>query len=44
MFNHKLPKTAYWTYDHKNKGFAIEAVTDIKAGEEIYLKYGAKPN
>jgi len=45
MFNYKYKSNmTYWTYDELSKGFVVRAKENIKAGEEIYVYYGNKPN
>ena len=44
MFNTRTPKNTYWQYDDSKKGFVVEAVTDIKKGEQLFDSYGEKCN
>ena len=44
MLNHKRPKQTTWTYTDEKKGFIIEAVDEIKRGEQVYDSYGKKCN
>ena len=44
MFNAQNPKNSWWYYDSSEKGFAVDAVRDIKKGEEIFYTYGRKCN
>ena len=44
MLNHKRPRQTAWTYTDDREGFIIEALEDIKRGEQIYDSYGKKCN
>lgn len=44
MLNHKRPRQTTWTYTDDRKGFIIEAMDDIKRGDQIYDSYGKKCN
>ena len=44
MLNHRRPRQTSWTYDDGYGGFIIEALDDIKRGEQIYDSYGKKCN
>ena len=44
MLNHKRPRQTTWTYTDDRKGFIIEAMEDIKRGEQVYDSYGKKCN
>ncbi len=44
MLNHKRPRQTSWTYTDDRKGFIIEALEDIKRGEQVYDSYGKKCN
>ena len=44
MLNHKRPRQTSWTYTDDRRGFIIEALEDIKRGEQIYDSYGKKCN
>ena len=44
MLNHKLQRQTRWLFDEKRDGFCIEALADIKKGEQVYTSYGIKPN
>jgi len=44
MLNHKRPRQTSWTYTDDREGFIIEALEDIKRGEQIYDSYGQKCN
>jgi protein-histidine N-methyltransferase len=44
MLNHRRPRQTGWTYDDGHGGFIIEALEDIKRGEQIYDSYGKKCN
>lgn len=34
----------HWTYDELSAGFVVRTKENIKAGQEIYVYYGNKPN
>ena len=45
MLNHRDdPQHTSWSYSDQNKGFFIQAIDDIKRGEQVYDSYGAKSN
>ena len=44
MLNHKRPRQTAWTYTDERQGFIIEALDDIKRGEQVYDSYGKKCN
>ena len=44
MLNHKRPRQTAWWYCDERKGFVIEALDDIKRGEQVYDSYGKKCN
>lgn len=44
MFNAEDPKNSWWYYDASAKGFGVDAVRDIKKGEQIFYTYGRKCN
>lgn len=44
MLNHKRPRQTSWTYTDDRAGFIIEALEDIKRGEQVYDSYGKKCN
>lgn len=44
MLNHKRPRQTGWWYDDDLKGFVIEAIEDIKRGDQVYDSYGRKCN
>ena len=45
MFNYKYESNmTYWNYDDINEGFVVRAKEHIKAGQEIFVYYGNKPN
>ena len=44
MLNHKRPRQTAWTYTDERGGFIIEALDDIKRGEQVYDSYGKKCN
>lgn len=45
MFNYKYRSNmTHWTYDELSAGFVVRTKENIKAGEEIYVYYGNKPN
>lgn len=44
MLNHRRPRQTSWQYCDKRQGFIIEALEDIKRGEQIFDSYGKKCN
>ena len=44
MLNHKRPRQTSWTYSDERGGFIIEAVEDIRRGDQVYDSYGKKCN
>ena len=44
MLNHKRPRQTTWSYTDEKRGFIIEAMEDIKRGEQVYDSYGKKDN
>ena len=44
MLNHKRPRQTSWSYTDDRQGFIIEALEDIKRGEQVYDSYGKKCN
>jgi len=44
MLNHKRPRQTAWTYTDDREGFIIEALEDIKRGEQVFDSYGKKCN
>ncbi len=44
MLNHKRPRQTTWSYTDDRKGFIIEALEDIKRGEQVFDSYGRKCN
>lgn len=44
MLNHKRPRQTSWSYTDDRAGFIIEALEDIKRGEQVYDSYGKKCN
>jgi histone-lysine N-methyltransferase SETD3 len=44
MLNHKLPKQTAWNYVQAESGFAIESLTEIPQGAEVFDSYGRKCN
>lgn len=44
MLNHRRPRQTTWTYTDEKQGFIIEAMEDIKRGEQVYDSYGKKCN
>lgn len=44
MLNHRRPRQTSWQYCDQRKGFIIEALEDIKRGDQIYDSYGKKCN
>ena len=41
---HEKQKQETWTYTDEREGFIIEALEDIKRGEQVYDSYGRKCN
>lgn len=44
MLNHRRPRQTSWTYSDEREGFIIDALEDIKRGEQVYDSYGKKCN
>ena len=44
MLNHRRPRQTSWNYDQDKGGFIIEALENIKRGEEVLDSYGKKCN
>ena len=44
MFNTRTPKNTLWYYEDSKNGFIVEAVTDVKKGEQLFDSYGKKCN
>jgi histone-lysine N-methyltransferase SETD3 len=44
MLNHKRPRQTTWNYTDDRRGFVIDALDDIKRGEQVYDSYGKKCN
>ena len=44
MLNHKRPKQTQWYYDDNLESFVIQAIENIKEGNEIFDSYGKKTN
>lgn len=44
MFNTRTPKNSLWYYEDSRNGFVMEAVTDVKKGEQLFDSYGKKCN
>jgi len=44
MLNHKRPIQTRWFYTDDRQGFVIEALEDIKRGDQVYDSYGKKCN
>ena len=44
MLNHKRPRQTSWTYTDDRQGFIIEAMEDIRRGDQVYDSYGKKCN
>ena len=44
LLNHKRPKQTQWYYDDNLESFVIQAIEDIKEGNEIFDSYGKKTN
>ena len=39
MFNHSNEVMADWVYDIKRQGYVVTAQRNIKAGDEIFIRY-----
>ena len=44
LLNHRRPRQTHWYYNNILQGFVIQALQDIKEGNEIFDSYGIKPN
>lgn len=44
MLNHRRPRQTTWAYSNERGGFIIEALEDIKRGDQVYDSYGKKCN
>ena len=44
LLNHKRPKQTQWFYDDNLDSFVIQAIENIKEGNEIFDSYGKKTN
>lgn len=46
MLNHQAPEkvNCRWKWDDAQHGYTVEALLDIRRGEEIYDSYGDKCN
>ena len=44
LLNHKRPKQTQWYYDDNIESFVIQAIENIKEGNEIFDSYGKKTN
>lgn len=44
MLNHKRPRQTTWNYTDDRRGFVIDALDDIKRGDQVYDSYGKKCN
>ena len=44
LLNHKRPRQTQWYYDDNLHSFVIQAIEDIKEGNEIFDSYGKKTN
>jgi hypothetical protein len=45
MFNFRYRSDqTHWSYSAEKQGFIVDSKEDIKAGSEIYVSYGSKPN
>ena len=44
LLNHKRPRQTHWYFNNILQGFVIQALQDIKEGNEIFDSYGIKPN
>ena len=44
ILNHKRPRQTTWNYTDDRRGFVIDALDDIKRGEQVYDSYGKKCN
>ena len=44
LLNHKRPRQTQWYYDDNLQSFVIQAIENIKEGDEIFDSYGKKTN
>ena len=44
MLNHSSHNQTSWYYDDQIESFVVQAIEDIKEGDEIFDSYGKKPN
>jgi len=44
LLNHKRPRQTQWYYDDNLESFVIQAIENIKQGDEIFDSYGKKTN
>ena len=44
LLNHKRPRQTQWYYDNNLESFVIQAIDNIKEGNEIFDSYGKKTN
>ena len=44
LLNHRRPRQTQWYYDDNLESFVIQAIDNIKQGEEIFDSYGKKTN
>ena len=44
LLNHKRPRQTQWYYDDNLESFVIQAIENIKQGNEIFDSYGKKTN
>ena len=44
LLNHKRPRQTQWYYDDNLESFVIQAIDNIKEGDEIFDSYGKKTN
>lgn len=44
LYNHRLPSNADYFYHYDTREISIEAVRDIKAGEEVFINYNGLPD
>ena len=44
LLNHKRPRQTQWYYDDNLESFVIQAIDNIKEGNEIFDSYGKKTN
>ena len=44
MLNHSTHNQTSWYYDEQIESFVVQAIEDIKEGNEIFDSYGKKPN